>query len=228
MNDPYVPITVSSMQYRDLKHLIRMGEGSYLEFKKTTPTPSKIAREMVAFANTGGGTLLIGVADDGQITGVEAYFEEEYLLQRAAGDYCLPALEIRIELVHTPEGDVMAVRIPEAGKKPVMVKGKRHRQTFVRRGEESVLASDELVEVLRNKSSDQGVTFEYGENERKLFRYLNEYGEITVQKYSHLINETTWSASRILINLVSAGVLKLSNRDNLDYFTFSQRNSTES
>lgn len=217
------PITVSSMTPRDLKHLIQMGEGTYLEFKKRTPDAKKIAREMAAFANTAGGTILVGVADDGVVTGVQAYFEEEYLLEKAAYQVCVPPLKISIELVHAIEGDVMVVRVPEAEMKPVYLKGKKRRQVFVRRDDESTLASEEMVDILKNETTEEGVTFEYGDNEQKLFRFLNEYGEITVQKYAHLINVTTWRSSRILVNLVNAGILNLSNRDNVDYFTFSQR-----
>lgn len=223
MNYPDAPITISTMQPRDLKNLIQTGEGPYLEFKKTTPSAAKIAREIVAFANTDGGTILIGVNDDKTITGIQGYFEEEYLLNKAASEVCIPAVPIALELVHYSDVDVMVVRVPKAEVKPVYIKGKNQRLVFVRREDESVLASDEMIEILKNESKTEGVTFEYGEKEQKLFRFLNEYGEITVEKYSHLINVTTFRSSRILVNLVSAGILNLSSRDNVEYFTFSQR-----
>lgn len=218
---PNGEITISSMTPADLRNLIQTGEGRYLEFKKTTPSEEKIAREIGAFANTNGGTILIGVDDHKNITGITAYFEEEYVLNRAAYEYCVPAVEIDIELIHHGNQDVMVVRVPEAEKKPVYIKSKKKRLVFVRRDDKSVLASDEQAEILKNRYSDEGVTFEYGEREQMLFRYLNEYGEITVLKYSQLINVTTYRASKILVNLVSAGVLKLFNRSETDYYTFS-------
>ena len=90
----------------------------------------------------------------------------------------------------------------------------------MRENDESVLASDEFVEILKNRTQRSGVTFEYSENEQMLFRYLNEYGEITVNKYSQLINVTTYRASQILINLVSAGVLDLFRKKKIEYYTF--------
>lgn len=218
---PNGEITISSMTPADLRNLIQTGEGTYLEFKKTTPSEEKIAREIGAFANTKGGTILIGVDDYKNITGVNAYFEEEYVLHKAAYECCVPAVEIEIELIHHGNQDVMVVRVPEAKKKPVYNKSKKKRLVFVRRDDKSVLASDEEAEILKNRYSDEGVTFEYGEREQMLFRYLNEYGEITVLKYSQLINVTTYRASKILVNLVSAGVLKLFNRSETDYYTFS-------
>lgn len=218
---PNGEIIISSMTPADLRNLIQTGEGMYLEFKKTTPSVEKIAREIGAFANSKGGTILIGVDDHKNITGISAYFEEEYVLHKAAYDCCVPAVPIQIELIHSGNQDVMIVRVPEAEKKPVYNKSKKKRLVYIRRNDESVLASDEQTEILKKKYSDEGVTFEYGEREQMLFRYLNEYGEITVLKYSQLINVTTYRASKILVNLVSAGVLKLFNRSDTDYYTFS-------
>lgn len=214
-------IIISSMKPQDLKNLIQTGENQYLEFKKTTPSPAKIARELSAFTNSGGGTLLIGVDDDKTITGIRAFFEEEYLLRKAAEDLCVPAVNIKIELVHLIDKDVMVVTVPEAENKPVYVKNKVKRRIYIRRSDESVLASDERVEILKHQSSGEGVTFQYGEHEQQLFRYLNEYGEITVLAFANLINQTTYQASKILIKLASAGVLSLFTRNEVDYYTFS-------
>jgi predicted HTH transcriptional regulator len=222
---PNGEIVISDMSPADLRNLIQTGEGTYLEFKKTTPSPEKIAREIAAFANTKGGTILIGVDDYKNVTGVNAYYEEEYLLQKAAHECCVPAVPIQIELVHSGQQDVMVVKVPEVSNKPVYNKSKKKRLVFIRERDESVLASDEMAEILKQKYSDEGVTFEYGDKEQLLFRYLNEYGEITVLKFSQVANVTSYRASKILINLVSAGVLKLFRRSETDYYTFS--NSTK-
>jgi predicted HTH transcriptional regulator len=220
MKLPNGEIVISDMNPSDLRNLIQTGEGTFLEFKKTVPKPTKIAREIAAFANTSGGTILIGVHDNKQIAGIRAYFEEEFLLQEAAQKLCVPPVQINIELVHLPDADVMVVRVPESTEKPVYLKGKKKRQVFVRFQDESVLASDEQTEILKQQYSSTGVTFEYGKNEQMLFRYLNEYGEINVQKFSELINVTSYRASKILVNLVSAGILKLFRKSEKDYFTF--------
>lgn len=219
---PNGEIVISDMNPADLRNLIQTGEGSYLEFKKTIPSAEKIAREIAAFANTNGGTILVGVDDSKVITGVSAYFEEEFLLMKAAQQCCVPAVTIHIELVHAGPCDVMVVQVPEADKKPVYLKNRKKRLVFVRRDDESTLASDELSEVLKNQHSGEGITFEYGKNEQMLFRYLNEYGDITVPKFAQLINVTSYRASKILVNLVSAGVLKLFTRHKTDYYTFSE------
>ncbi len=222
MKLPTGEIEISEMSTDDLRNLIQTGEGTFLEFKKTVPSPVKIAREIAAFANSGGGTILIGVEDNLNISGISAFFEEEYLLMKAAYDQCVPPVPIKIELVHAGQLDVMVVKVPQAEKKPIYNKGKKKRLVYVRRGDKSVLASDEQTDILKQKYSEEGVTFQYGNREQMLFRYLNEYGEITVGKYSQLINVTSYRASRILVNLVAAGVLKFFTRYEKDYYTFSE------
>lgn len=218
---PNGEITISQMSAADLRNLIQRGEGTYLEFKKTIPSPEKIAREIAAFANTKGGTILIGVDDYKNITGVSAYFEEEYLLMEASQKQCVPPVPLKIELVHSGTNDVMVVHVFESEKKPIFNKSKKKRLVYIRVKDESVLASDEQVEVLKQSYSENRVTFEYGKNEQMLFRYLNEYGEITVSKFAQIINVTTYRASKILVNLVSAGVLKLFRKSETDYYSFS-------
>ena len=47
-----------------LRRLVSQGEGQHLEFKRKASYPDKIVRELIAFANSQGGTLLVGVDDD--------------------------------------------------------------------------------------------------------------------------------------------------------------------
>ena len=56
----------------NLSELISQGENSSIEFKSEKVRPESVAREMTAFANTNGGTLLIGIEDDGTITGIKS------------------------------------------------------------------------------------------------------------------------------------------------------------
>jgi len=51
--------------------IIGNGENSGVEFKLDNIRPEQLAKEVVAFANFRGGRILIGVADDGTIHGVE-------------------------------------------------------------------------------------------------------------------------------------------------------------
>lgn len=221
-------VQISGMDKQDLKNLIATGESSFLEFKHKVSSPEKIAKEIAAFANTKGGTILIGVGDTGELVGTESYMEEEFWLSQAAKDLCIPSVAIRIELLNIGSRDILIVEVPEVEKKPIYVKGKEVRIVYVRQKDESLVASDDMVEVLKRGSSEEGVTFEFGENEQLLFRFLNEYGEITVERFSIVVNMTTYSAAKILVNLVSAGVLDLFEKDGVAHYTFSNNSPKKS
>ena len=65
---------------RAIDHLLRQPEGRHLEFKRAEADPRKVARTICGFANTAGGHVVIGVADDKQILGIPsaAGLEEQY------------------------------------------------------------------------------------------------------------------------------------------------------
>lgn len=216
----------SQMDYLDVKNLADTGEGTYLEFKRTIPSAFKIAREIAAFANTKGGTVLIGVDDDKSLVGVVGYQEEEFLLDKAAREFCQPSVDIDIEIVHFGERDLLVIRVPESADKPIFVLDDGEQTVYMREKDRNKVASKELIEIIKNKNSDKGVTFEYGPNEQKLFRYLNEYGEITVDKFAQLVDVSRNQASTTLVNLVSADILNLFRKDDIDYYTYSQKCET--
>lgn len=212
----------SSLKLTDLKHLIKTGEGLFLEFKRIIPNPEKIAREICAFANTNGGTLLIGVDDDGSLIGIESYYEEHFQLSEAADYLCEPPIEYHVEIIPFKNREIALVKIKEAETKPVFVQTDDKKAAYLRVNDKSIRASKEMIQILRNQSSDRGVTFEFGKNEQKLFRFLNEYERITVGEFSRLVNIGTRRASRILVNLVSAGVLNVFSHEKNEYFTLAR------
>lgn len=209
----------SSMSLRDLKNLIRSGEGLLLEFKREISSPEKIAREIAAFANTHGGHLVIGVDDNRTITGVESYHEQDFFLEQAAHELCTPPLMYRMEIIPFYQREILLVYIHEAKKKPVTVRNGQGDAVYVRIEDQSVRASEEMAEIMRLRESGMGVTFQYGTKEQKLFRYLNEYPEITVAQYSNLVDINKKRASRILVDLTSLGVLRLFRRNQTDFFS---------
>ena len=169
MKLPNGEIVISDMSAWDLKNLIQTGESTHLEFKRTIPTAKKIAREIAAFANTSGGTILIGVDDNGTVPGIREYFEEEFLLFQAAHDHCVPEVPIEIELVHFGPVDVMVVRVPESSNKPIYNKNKKKRRVYVRREDASMLASDELTEILKQQYSPRALHLSMAKTSRCCF-----------------------------------------------------------
>lgn len=211
--------TFSEMSVGALKRLVKTGEGTYLEFKRVISSPEKIARELAAFANTRGGTMLIGVDDDQKLVGINSYYEQEFLLDKAINYCCIPPLNVKVETIAYKDREIIVVMVKEADIKPVYVELDGRKYVYIREKDKSIQASKEVENVLRNATSTSGITFEYGPNEQKLFRYLNEYQRISVREFSNLVNISQRRSGRILVNLVSAGVLRLFNHEKQEYFT---------
>lgn len=212
------------MTLQELSRLTSLGEGTFLEFKRRVPRPERIAKEIIAFANTRGGQLLLGVDDDGTVKGLRDAGEEEFALRRAMRDYCDPPVDmeiIRVEIAH--RRDVVIVRVPESRIKPhyLLTNGEATRRVpYVRIDDKSVEASREAL-VLMTTDDSAPVSFEFGENERLLMRYLDQYGRITVSEFATLANIPEEVASNTLVLMTRADLLELHAGHYSDYFTLS-------
>ena len=92
-----------SMTLQEVKILASQGEGLTLEFKKKAAFPDKIVRELIALANTEGGVLLLGVDDDGTVSGQRYIEEEVFVMQKAIKELIFPALPYELETVKINE-----------------------------------------------------------------------------------------------------------------------------
>ncbi|MFW5973323.1 MAG: helix-turn-helix domain-containing protein [Bacteroidota bacterium] len=217
------------MTPQDVSRLASMGEGTFLEFKRKVPRPQRIAKEIIAFANTRGGQVLLGVDDDGSVVGLRDAGEEEFALKRAMTDFCDPPVSIdidRVEIAH--RRDVVVVRVPESRNKPhylVHDEEDDRRVAYIRIDDKSVEASQEAIALMAVPNTEP-VSFEFGENEYLLMRYLDQYGRITVSEFSALANISETIASETLIVLTRASVLDLHAGHRSDYFTLSLERSS--
>ncbi len=100
-----------------LEQLIRQGENSQVEFKSATVRPEGVAKEITAFANYQGGTLLIGVENDGKITGISKPNIEEWLANIIRHNI-IPALNLQSTLIKIQDKTVFVVTIPKGIDKP--------------------------------------------------------------------------------------------------------------
>ena len=97
--------------------LLRQGENSALEFKETLARPESIAKEIIAFANTQGGVLLIGVSDDGSIKGLSEKKAEEYF-SNIARNNIIPAIDVQVETLVLDGKSIVVVNVPKGKDKP--------------------------------------------------------------------------------------------------------------
>src|SRR5688572_15803494 len=90
---PQESFPIDERQLKQLRTLVSKGEGFHLEFKRKAAFPDKIVREMIAFANSSGGILLLGIGDDGSIPGLKHPEDESHVIQNALKK-CRPSLEV--------------------------------------------------------------------------------------------------------------------------------------
>ena len=213
--------------------MVRQGEGERIEFKRKVTHPDKIIREIVAFANTKGGNLLIGVDDNGTIPGIRSAEEELYLLEKAIRQWCRPAIDYEINVVPiSGRTSVIHYKIYEGQRKPHYVlqgafspsqdsplgKKKHKRRAYVRSQDQSLQASAEVWQILRRSRQDKDIKFQFGEKEKRLMAYLEEHARITVAQFAQLIQQSRYRASRTLILLVLANVLRVIPQEKEDVF----------
>ena len=101
---------------------LALGEHSRQQFKRTLNSPDALAAELAAFANSGGGTLLIGVNDDGSLAGLDAaeLRRLNQMLSNASSQHVRPPLHPHTENVQTHAGLVMVVTMPNGLAKPYL------------------------------------------------------------------------------------------------------------
>jgi predicted HTH transcriptional regulator len=218
------------MDHKDVTRLIEEGEGFEIEFKRKVSTPEKIARALIAFANTKGGNILFGVDDDGSIVGVESEKSEVEMIRHAGLFHCLPEIEPLIDIVAFDREDVIVAYVKESDSKPHYFVGRSNgngtssdeedTKVFIRINDKIVMASKEVVRILQDERLDAPpMHLEFGDNEKRLFGYLDMNERITTREFSRLVNISEQRASRILTSLVRAGVIRIHTMEKSDYFT---------
>jgi len=206
----------------NIRKLILEGEGVTQDFKKRITSCEKIARTMVSFANNRGGRLLIGIADDGTISGLKSEDEEKYMISRAAHLYCKPALDPVFEEVYIDDKVVLVAEIKKSEIKPHYALGEDKKWwVYIRVNDKSVLASKIVVDVLKRENNEHGVFLEYSAKEKALLEYLDKNERITSREYSLMLKLSRRSTHRILVNLVLSGVIRLHTTEKEEYYTAS-------
>jgi len=212
---------VNAQDIRELKRLVTEGEGLQLEFKRKAAFPDKIVRELIAFANTEGGTLLIGVDDDGSIPGVKYPDEESHAICDALEKFCRPAILFKETFIPISDHKfVVRFDIPPSERRPhFLMIDKNNRQSFVREKDMSIKASPEMEEIIRRSKRKRDIRFSFGDAEKKLLEYLHDNRHINLAGYQKLSGLNRFKARRKLILLVLANVLKITATEKGDLYS---------
>lgn len=206
---------------KQLRQLVRQGEGSHLEFKSRASSPDQIVCEMIAFANTSGGIILVGVSDAGELSGVKYPNEESLLIRKAVIKYSRPHVYYTETIIPISQKKfVIQYEIPVSRKRPHVFRiSNKQSVTYIRLRDMSMKASREMSEIVRRGKAGRNIQFTYGEAESALMKYLGNKEKITLAEFQILTGLNYAQAADKLITLVLANVLRITPTEKGDYYS---------
>lgn len=201
-----------------IKRLIAEGEHQMLDFKFEISDFRKIARTLVAFANTDGGRLLVGVKDNGAIAGVRSD-EEVYMVEGAARLYCRPEVPFRLKEWQIEGRKVIEVIIGPSPDKPHYAKDKDDKwMVYIRRGDQNLLANRILLKVWERQKKGRNTLVRFTSAERTLLKYLESNPSVTLAGYQKLARINRKKAEAILVNFILLKVVEIEFTEKQVYY----------
>lgn len=202
---------------RSLLDLVEKGEGPTIEFKRLIHSAPKIARSIVSFANTSGGTILIGVDDDRRIVGIQSEKEMLAVIDEALRYHVEPKPRLEVRIEEFKRRMVLLIDIPESPERPHfhierLIRrdtGKRtvERRVFMRDGSHNKAVNEDQIALML--SSKEPVRLSFTDREKRLLDYLSDHERITADEFAENACIPMREARRILVSLVRSGMLRL-------------------
>ena len=191
---------------RYLLSLIREGEHQQQDFKYRVADAHKLARSVSAFANTDGGRLLIGVRDDGHLSGVRSE-EEIYMMHQAAYRYCKPEASIKFDTYHAEGRTIVVTTVPPSSKRPVCVLDENDRlRAYIRIADENIVASPVHLALWREAQKAQGAMLTYDDDIRHLLDVME--GRQTLNQIVRLSRLPRHKVITLLARLIRFGTAR--------------------
>lgn len=205
-----------------IQDLIDQGEHEQLDFKFEISDAKKIARTLVAFANTSGGRLLIGVKDNGRISGIRSE-EEYYMVESAANLFCRPAVAFESRNWNVEGKTVLEIYVPPASTKPYYAKDEYDRWlAYLRVKDQNYLASIVQLKLWNYEKHDKGALIKFTRNESLLLEYLKNHRDAGI---SGIIMDTGLKKRMLidmLVKLVAFDVVRMDFNDRGDVYSLNE------
>lgn len=191
-----------------IEALIEQGEHQQLDFKFEVSDSKKIARTLSAFANTDGGRLLIGVKDNGNISGVRSE-EEYYMIEAASKMYTRPEVPFEATRWDINGKTVLEVYIAPSPDKPHSAPDKDDKyKAYIRVADENILANDVLVLAWQKKHKQAGTFLKISKPVESLFAYLENHPFINISQFCRVGRINHYVARSILSDLLAISALQ--------------------
>ena len=189
-----------------LLSLIREGEHQQQDFKYRVADACKLAKSVSAFANTDGGRLLIGVRDDGNLSGVRSE-EEIYMMHQAAYKYCKPEASIKFDTYHAEGRTIVVATVPPSSKRPVCAQDEEGRmRAYIRINDENIVASPVHLALWRESQKPQGAMITYNDEIRRLLEVM--HGQQTLNQIVRQSKLPRHKIITLMARLIRFGTLR--------------------
>lgn len=191
-----------------IEALIEQGEHQQLDFKFEVSDSKKIARTLSAFANTDGGRLLIGVKDNGAISGIRSE-EEYYMIEAASQMYTRPEVPFTATRWEMNGKTVLEVYIAPSPEKPHAAPDKEDKyKAYIRVADENILANDVLVLSWKKKHKPDGTLLKVSKPVEMLFAWLDSHESISANQFCRIAHINYYTAKNILSDLLAMDALR--------------------
>lgn len=194
-----------------------------------------IKKELIAFANCNGGTIYIGVADDGTVLGVENADECALRISNMVRDSVKPdvTMFIHYETIDCDGKDVVAISIQRGTNRPYYLarKGLRPEGVYVRQGYSSVPATDTAIRQMIKetdgdsfedmRSMNQALTFEAAKKEFEARKIA--FGQSQMQTLKIISPDGLYTNLGLLLSEQCLHTVKAAVFEGTDQSTFKDR-----
>jgi ATP-dependent DNA helicase RecG len=168
-----------------LTEQVEKGESKTLELKKTLPKNENIAKTIIAFSNTSGGKLVIGVNDKRKVVGVNdaVIFEMQDKIASIIADNCSPDILPEIYSVNIEGKLVLVIEVVRGNLKPYFLKRQgKSDGTYIRLGATNRAANHETIAELerqkRNVSFDEEICYDMAFSNLDITPLLKKFEDV--------------------------------------------------
>jgi len=205
-----------------IRQLVAEGEHEYQDFKFEISDARKIARSISAFANTGGGRLLVGIKDNGKIAGIRSE-EEIYMIEAAANMYCQPKVEIETKTYIAEGRTVLEIDIEEADNKPIYALDEENKpKAYIRIKDENILATPVHLKVWQHAKKERGTLLSFSEKEQNLLDVLKEKEALTLNQCCRLCRASRPTMCNLLADFIRFGLVSPLFKEHKFYFKLNE------
>ncbi len=192
-----------------LLKMINEGEHLFQDFKLRIDDSRKIAKSLVAFANTQGGRLLIGVRDHGEIAHVNPQ-EELHMIEAAADLYCDPPVKFQSQVWKVDNQKVLEIFIKPSPKKPhFAINDKNQKHAYIRVEDKNIRANGVQLQLWKLENTPKEQNFIYDKEKVKLFKYLRKKNKISFMLAAKITKLSYKETEILLAKLIAWEIIKI-------------------